>query len=118
MDDDEIVREVTKAMLIDLGYKISLAKNGAEAIEVYQEAMRFNQPFAAVILDLTIPGGMGGKDTIQELLKIDPQVRAIVSSGYSADPVMADYEKYGFRDVLNKPYTLQKVSTSLRKVTG
>ncbi len=118
MDDDETVREVTENILADLGYKISLAKNGAEAIEFYQEAMKSSQPFAAVILDLTIPGGMGGKDAVQELLKIDPEVRAIVSSGYSEDPVMAEYEKYGFSDVIKKPYTLQEVSNSLHKVIG
>jgi len=118
MDDDETVREVTENILADLGYKISLAKNVAEAIEFYREAMRSDQPFAAVILDLTIPGGMGGKDTVQELLKIDPQVRAIVSSGYSADPVMAEYLKYGFRDVIKKPYSLQEVSNALQRVLG
>jgi nitrogen-specific signal transduction histidine kinase/CheY-like chemotaxis protein len=116
MDDEEIVRDVAEDMLIELGYEITLSKEGTEAIELYREAAKSDRPFAAVILDLTIPGGMGGKDTIQELLKIDPQVRAIVSSGYSADPVMAEYRKYGFRDVIEKPYSLQAVSNALQRV--
>ncbi|MBI5847243.1 MAG: response regulator [Nitrospirae bacterium] len=116
MDDEEIVREVTENMLIELGYDITLVKNGAEAVECYREAAKSDRPFAAVILDLTIPGGMGGRDTLQELRKIDPTVRAIVASGYSADPVMAEYKKYGFSDVLKKPFSLQEISSSLQKV--
>ncbi|MBI5633210.1 MAG: PAS domain S-box protein [Nitrospirae bacterium] len=118
MDDDEVVRDVTQNMLIDLGYEIVLSTNGTEAIELYQEAMRTSRPFAAIILDLTIPGGMGGKETIQEILRIDPGVKAIVASGYSADPVMADFGNYGFRDVLKKPYSLQEISNALQKVIG
>ena len=118
MDDDEVVRDVTQNMLIDLGYEIVLSANGDEAISLYQEAMRSGQPFAAIILDLTIPGGMGGKEAIQKIIKIDPQVRAIVASGYSADPVMAEYGRHGFKDVLKKPYSLEEVSNALQRVIG
>lgn len=118
MDDDEIVRDVTQNMLIDLGYEIVLSSNGDEAIGLYQEAIRSDRPFAAIILDLTIPGGMGGKETIQKIIKIDPHVRAIVASGYSADPVMAEFGRYGFKDVLKKPYSLQELSNALQKVFG
>ncbi len=118
MDDDEIVRDVTQDMLIDLGYEIVLSKNGIEAIALYQDAMKSSQPFAAIILDLTIPGGMGGQETIQEIRKIDPAVKAIVASGYSNDQVMAEFGKYGFKDVLKKPYSLQEIGNALRKVIG
>ncbi|MBI5075880.1 MAG: PAS domain S-box protein [Nitrospirae bacterium] len=118
MDDDEIVRDVTQAMLVDLGYETVLSKNGTEAVARYQEARRSGQPFAAIILDLTIPGGMGGQETLQEILKIDPDVRAIVASGYSEDPVMAEFGRYGFRDVLKKPFGLQEIGSALQKVMG
>lgn len=74
------------------------------------------QPFEAIIMDLTIPGGMGGKETIQELIKTDPEIRAIVSSGYSNDPVMANYRKYGFRGVVAKPYKLKELGEILYNV--
>lgn len=118
MDDEEIVRNVTENMLIELGYEIALTKDGVEAIERYKQAAKSERPFAAVILDLTIPGGMGGKDTIQELLRIDPKVKAIVASGYSADPVMAEYKRYGFRDILKKPFSLQEIGSALQRVLG
>jgi two-component system cell cycle sensor histidine kinase/response regulator CckA len=105
-------------MLIELGYEIALTTNGAEAIECYQQAAKSDRPFATVILNLTIPGGMGGKDTIQELIRIDPKVKAIVASGYSADQVMAEYKRFGFRDVLKKPFSLQEISNAIQRVLG
>ena len=75
--------------------------------------MELNQPFDAVIMDLTIPGGMGGKEAIKRLLEIDPEVKAIVSSGYSNDPIMADFKKYGFCGVVAKPYTLEELGEAL-----
>ena len=77
---------------------------------MYQHALKKNYPFKAVIMDLTIPGGMGGKETISNLLKIDKNVNAIVSSGYSNDPVMANYEEHGFKGVLTKPYSMKDLS--------
>lgn len=116
MDDEDIVRDVTDNMLTTLGYEPVMTVNGTEAINQYKEAMLSEHPFSAVILDLTIPGNMGGRETIQELLKIDPEVKAIVASGYSADPVMGDFVKYGFRDALKKPYTLEELSLSIHKI--
>lgn len=116
MDDEEIVREVAGEMIKVLGYEVEFAKDGAEAIELYKKAKESAQPFEAIIMDLTIPGGMGGKKTIQELIKIDPEIRAIVSSGYSNDPVMADYRKYGFRGIVAKPYKLKELGEILYNV--
>jgi PAS domain S-box-containing protein len=116
MDDDESIRNVTEKILIELGYDVGCASDGAETIALYQDATRSGQPFDAVIMDLTIPGGMGGKETIQQLLRIDPKVAAIVSSGYSNDPIMSDFEKYGFRGVATKPYSIEKLSWVLHDV--
>jgi CheY-like chemotaxis protein len=116
MDDDESIRDLGREMLTSLGYAVELARNGAEAIEAYQTAQDHSNPFDVVILDLTVPGDMGGSETIGQLRTIDPDVRAIVSSGYSNDPVLADYEEYGFCDVVSKPYTIRELGDALRRV--
>jgi two-component system, cell cycle sensor histidine kinase and response regulator CckA len=115
MDDEEVVREIAQAMLEQLGYAVDCARDGAEAVALYQERKAAGVPYDAVVFDLTIPGGMGGQEAIGVLLKIDPAVRAIVSSGYSNDPVMANYRQYGFSAVLKKPYRLQEMSTILQQ---
>jgi len=104
MDDDELVRDSLGQILINIGCIAEFAGDGREAIDSYKNAMASDHPFDAVIMDLTIPGGMGGKEAIRELIKIDPNVKAIVSSGYSYDPIMSNYRDYGFRAVLKKPY--------------
>jgi PAS domain S-box-containing protein len=116
MDDEEMVREVIGRMLDHLGYEADFASDGAQAIEEFARAKEAGRPFVAVILDLTIPGGMGGKETIKKLLEIDPQVKAIVSSGYSDDVIMADFKKYGFCAVIAKPYKISELSKTLHKV--
>jgi len=116
MDDEEMVREVLGGMLSRLGYEADFANDGSQAIEKFVQAKEANQAFDAVILDLTIPGGMGGKEAIQGLLKIDPQVKAIVSSGYSDDPIMADFRKYGVSEVIAKPYRVLELSKILQRV--
>ena len=116
MDDEEMVREVLDGMLSRLGYEADFSTDGSQAIEKFVKAKETNQPFAAVILDLTIPGGMGGKEAIKELLKIDLQVKAIVSSGYSDDPIMADFQEYGFAGVIAKPYKVAELGKVLNKV--
>jgi len=113
MDDNKMVRDVLRDILKYLGYKVDFSKDGAEAIEMYRKALETEQPFDVVILDLTVPGGMGGKETLQELLTIDPEVKAIVSSGYSNDPVMAHYKEYGFIDVMTKPYKSTEIGMKL-----
>jgi PAS domain S-box-containing protein len=104
MDDNELVRDSLGQMLTNIGYVVEFACDGREAVDIYKSAMASGHSFNSVIMDLTIPGGMGGKEAVRELLKIDPNVKAIVSSGYSNDPIMSNYRDYGFRAVLSKPY--------------
>lgn len=113
MDDDEIVRQVGNQMLTLLGYEVTEVVDGEEAIQRYSEAMDSGTPFDVVILDLTIPGKMGGKEAISQLREIDPQVKAIVSSGYSNDPIMASHKEYGFSGVVPKPYTLERLGSTV-----
>ncbi len=118
MDDEEMVRNVAVAILHDLGYEVDTAREGGEAIKKYRRAREEGRPYGAVIMDLTVPGGMSGGDAISELLALDPAVRAIVSSGYHQDPIMADYRSYGFRDVITKPYDAAALSEALARVLG
>ncbi len=116
MDDEEIIRDVLNEMLRRLGYETALAKEGAEAVALYRHAMASGRPFDVVIMDLTIPGGMGGKEAIQKLREIDPNVRAIVSSGYSNDPLGADFVQYGFSDFVAKPFRLEELGRVMKRV--
>ena len=118
MDDEPSVCRLVRRMLNNLGYEVATAANGQEAIEKYRKAKKKEESFAAVILDLTVKGGLGGKKTIAELKKIDPEIRAIVSSGYSDDAIMADYEKAGFSGVIPKPYQTAELSWVLAGVLG
>ena len=110
MDDEESIRMLASEMLQACGYYYEMAKNGEEALRLYQEAQNVDQPFSAVILDLTVPGGLGGKETMDQLLQIDPDVKAVVTSGYSNDPIMSKYRTFGFQAVMTKPYTLLELS--------
>lgn len=116
MDDEETIREMVMDMLAYLGYKAKAARHGEEAIEMYVQAQQSRQPFDAVLMDLTIPGGMGGEETVKRLLAIDPEARCIVSSGYSTAPVMADYKHYGFVAVIAKPFQIVQLNEVLHKV--
>jgi CheY-like chemotaxis protein len=116
MDDEPIILTVTKTLLSHLGYTVETAKDGETAIEIYSKAMKNNQRFDAIILDLTVPAGMGGKEAMSKLLEIDPQVNALVSSGYSNDPIMADYKSYGFKGIITKPYNVEELNKSLQLI--
>ncbi len=111
-----MVLDVAKAMLERFGCTVEVAVDGNEAVKKYRESMESGNPFDAVILDLTISGGMGGKQTIIQLLSIDPEVKAIVSSGYSNDPVMASYSEYGFTDFIAKPFGSLELNKIIRKI--
>jgi CheY-like chemotaxis protein len=116
MDDDEIVRKVAVQMLHHFGYAVTESTHGEEALALYRSALDGGEPFDLVILDLTVPGKMGGKDTVAKLMEIDPGVKAIVSSGYSHDPIMAQYKKYGFAGVVPKPYSLEKMGETVQSI--
>jgi len=118
MDDESIVRETLGKMLNTLGYTTGFASDGLNAIHLYQTAQQENDPYDAVLMDLTIAGGLGGKEAVTKLLEIDPAAKVIVSSGYSNDPVMAEYKKYGFCGVLPKPYEIKAVSLILYDLLG
>ena len=104
MDDDEMVRFVAGETLKRYGFEVEFANDGAEAVQLYRERFEAGAPFAAVILDLNIPGGMGGAETMKQLLEIDPAAKGYVSSGRTDDPIMMNYESYGFSGTIEKPY--------------
>jgi len=116
MDDEEILRNFAGRMLKKAGYEVSVATEGIEAVEIFQKAKESGRPFDVVVLDLTVPGGAGGEETIQRLLQIEPGVRAIVSSGYSNDPVMANYQQFGFKAVVEKPYSINELTRTIEDV--
>jgi two-component system cell cycle sensor histidine kinase/response regulator CckA len=116
MDDEVALKRMIGRMLRKLGYESEFAKDGAEAIEMYKGAMESRMPYDAVILDLTIPGGMGGKEAIKELLEIDPEVKAIVSSGYSDDQVLSNFREYGFKGMMPKPFESRSLGKVLHEV--
>jgi len=116
MDDEETICTVASVLLQRLGFTTIAVPDGATAVAAYEEALKNGEPFRLVIMDLTVPGGMGGKEAMEHLLKIDPHVRAIVSSGYSSDPVLASYRVNGFRGVVPKPYKLTDLSRTIRAV--
>lgn len=118
MDDDVIIRDLAGELLKMLGYEVAFAKNGEETVAMYERAFRTKKPFDVVVMDLTIPGAMGGKEAVARLLEIDPRVKAIVSSGYSNDPVMAEHHKHGFVGALPKPYNINDMGKLLQNICG
>jgi two-component system, cell cycle sensor histidine kinase and response regulator CckA len=118
MDDEVMVRTMLGAMLRRLGYEVQLTDNGEKAIECYRTAKDLGRPFDIVLLDLTVRGGLGGKETIRELLTIDPAVKAIVFSGYEQGPVIENYRQYGFKAALIKPYQISDLKETLSRVMG
>jgi len=116
MDDEEAIRKLLNAVLIKLGYEVHTAGDGAEAIALYQNAKSSGRGFDAVLLDLTVRGGMGGVEAAAKLKELDPSLKLIVSSGYSDAPVMSDFRKYGFDDAIPKPWTADEVGKVFRRV--
>jgi PAS domain S-box-containing protein len=118
MDDEEVVRKLVRRLLQQMGYEVELVEDGQRAVGAYESAKGQGRPFDAVILDLTVRAGVGGKETIRELLKIDRAVKAIVMSGYANDPVVLEPERYGFKGVLTKPFDRQSLWKVLARVLG
>jgi len=118
MDDEPLVARITCRLLKQFGYQAEDVPDGDAAIESYVKAREEGRPYSVIIMDLTIPGRMGGKETLSKLQELDPDVKTIVSSGYSTDPVMANYQEYGFSGVLPKPYRLDDLRTVLQSVIG
>lgn len=116
MDDEEIIREIAREILNHLGYEVEVCGNGESAVERYRGALAAGQPFDAVIMDLTIQGGMGGKETMKALLALDPEVKGIVSSGYNNDPILAHFRQYGFCGMVSKPYTVRELRETLNEL--
>ncbi len=112
MDDEEIVGDIAKQMLDFLGYDVVLVKEGKEAVALYKSRLQTSERFQIVIMDLTIPGGMGGKEAVGQILAIDPEAKVVVSSGYTNDPIMANCSAYGFSGAIAKPFDLE----SLKKI--
>jgi CheY-like chemotaxis protein len=116
MDDEEIIREIAREILHHLGYEVEVCGDGKSALALYREALNSGHRFDAVIMDLTIQGGMGGKETMKALLDIDPAVKGIVSSGYNNDPILAHFREFGFSGVVSKPYTVRELQETLQEL--
>jgi PAS domain S-box-containing protein len=115
LDDDPNIHKLLTRLFTKLNIQMDLVFDGSELVNKYQKAAKSNNPYDVVIMDLTIPGGMGGKEAIQKIKQINPDVKAIVSSGYSNDPIMANYSDFGFCDVLPKPFTIQEIKALIAK---
>jgi CheY-like chemotaxis protein len=116
MDDEQIILDVTQEVLKFLGYEVMFAREGQEAIDLYKQEKNAGAPFDLVILDLSIPEGMGGKDTIGQLKAFDPDVKAVVSTGYANDPAVLDFVGYGFSGKLSKPYKINELKSILEQL--
>jgi two-component system cell cycle sensor histidine kinase/response regulator CckA len=116
MDDDPQVREIGSLMVESIGIEVQCATDGKEALELCKKAKQAGRPFDVVIMDLTVPGGMGGKTAVKKLLALEPDAKVVVASGYSNDPIMANYKKYGFVDVLPKPLVLEDLASILTRL--
>ena len=113
MDDEQVILDVTKEVLKFLKFDVVFVRDGLAAIDLYKKEKADGVPFDIVILDLSVPSGMGGKETIEQLIKFDPAVKAIVSSGYTNDPVVENFSQYGFSGRLTKPYKITDLKNLL-----
>ena len=118
MDDEDMVRDICAEILKRFGYEVETVPDGREAVERYEQRFKEGKRFDAVILDLTVPAGMGGREAVQDILRIDPAAKVLVSSGYSNDPVMAEYASYGFCGLVPKPYSMQSLSEAVNGLIG
>lgn len=118
MDDEMVVRKVVCLMLERLGYEVKGVEEGSKAIDAYREAFEKNRPYHAVIVDLTVPSGMGGKDATDGILNIDPNAKVVVSTGYANDTLVLHHRRYGFAGVAVKPFRIEDLSGILNQILG
>lgn len=118
MDDEDCVREVVKEMLKHLGYEVSTASCGSQAVAHYKDSFEAGQSYDLVISDLTVPGDFGGVELLKKLHEVDPEAKVIISSGYSNDPVLVQYKSYGFLDFIVKPYTVHELNIKLNQLNS
>ena len=116
MDDEKMICDIADKMLTRAGFSVETAFDGKQAIEIYKQAIKKEKPFDVVIMDLTIPGGIGGQEAVKYILDIDHKAKVIVSSGYTDDPVMANYAEYGFKAIVSKPYTMDNLQRVINQV--
>lgn len=116
MDDDEVTRSAIGNLLENLGYKVEACGEGWEVLNRYEKSLKEKTPFDAVVLDLKVTDGLGGKKTMKRLLDIDPKAKGIVSSGFSGESILSDYQKFGFAGVVEKPYKIEKLDEALVKI--
>jgi CheY-like chemotaxis protein len=116
MDDEESIRRLASSMCKKLGLGITTVADGADAVAEYQRARTSGTPYNLVILDLTVPGGMGGQRALEMLRKIDPDVKAVVSSGYANEQVLANFQAHGFCAMVAKPYEVGELARVLSSV--
>jgi len=116
MDDEDMICQLCASYLTAQGYQVDVAHDGNEAIRKYDAEAQAGTPYDCLVMDLTIPGGMSGKEALAELRKRHPQVRAIVSSGYAADPVMANFREHGFSGCIPKPFQLTALHEEIKRV--
>jgi DNA-binding NtrC family response regulator len=116
MDDEIMIGDITCQMLSFLGYEAMHVIDGKSAIQAYKQHFEQGEPFVAVIMDLTIPGGMGGREAVVEVLAIDPQAKVLVSSGYSNDPIMTNFKEYGFCGLIEKPFDMLTIQKAIEAV--
>lgn len=116
MDDEQVILEVTKEVLNFLNYEVEYAQEGAAAIDIFSRERSAGRPFDLVILDLSVPEGMGGQETFGKLRAIDPSVKVIISSGYTSEPMMMDPGRFGLNGVLAKPYRIADIKAILEKI--
>ncbi len=113
LEDDQMLARMLKLMLTNLGYEVSVAHTGSQAIEIYREAMTSSRPFRGCILDLTLAGSINGAETLDHIQQIDPGVKALVCSGYSNDQIVADFKKHGFCGMVTKPYAIEDIARAV-----
>ena len=118
MDDEEMILNITEKLFKKLGFFVAVSKNGEEMLNIYKNAMKKGEKFDIVLIDLTIHGGMGGEEAVKKLLELDKDAVAVVSSGYSNSPIMANFKDYGFKACLIKPYKIDDIKNLINEISN